>query len=105
VPSPASIRPADVEDAAGIAAVYRPYVTDSVASFETVAPGAAEFARRMTAAPRLPWFVACRDDAVVTPADASCTCPERRRRSSASTTWPKTCRSPAPAARPPDGLG
>ncbi|MBB3678625.1 arsinothricin resistance N-acetyltransferase ArsN1 family B [Modestobacter versicolor] len=65
MPVPAEIRPADVDDAAGIAAVYRPYVTDSVASFETVPPDAAEFARRMTAEPRLPWFVACRDGGVV----------------------------------------
>jgi L-amino acid N-acyltransferase YncA len=65
VPHPAEIRPADVQDAAGIAAVYRPYVTDSVASFETVAPDAAELARRMVSAPRLPWLVACRDGAVV----------------------------------------
>jgi L-amino acid N-acyltransferase YncA len=64
-PRPACIRPADVGDAASIAAVYAPYVTDSVASFETVAPDAAELARRMTTEPRLPWFVACRDDAVV----------------------------------------
>jgi L-amino acid N-acyltransferase YncA len=62
---PAEIRPADVPDAAGIAAVYRPYVTDSVASFEAVAPDEAEMARRMVSAPRLPWFVACRDGAVV----------------------------------------
>jgi L-amino acid N-acyltransferase YncA len=65
VPTPAEIRPADVDDAAGIAAVYRPYVTDSVASFETVAPDAAELARRMLAPPRLPWLVACRDGGVV----------------------------------------
>jgi phosphinothricin acetyltransferase len=62
---PAVIRPADVPDAAGIAAVYRPYVTDSVASFETVPPDAAQLAERMTGRPRLPWFVACRDGAVV----------------------------------------
>jgi L-amino acid N-acyltransferase YncA len=65
VRTPAEIRPADVPDAAGIAAVYRPYVTDSVASFEAVAPDGAEMARRMVSAPRLPWFVACRDGAVV----------------------------------------
>jgi L-amino acid N-acyltransferase YncA len=61
----AGIRPADVGDAAGIAAVYRPWVTDSVASFETEPPDAAEIARRMLSAPRLPWFVACREGAVV----------------------------------------
>ena len=63
--TPAEIRPADVPDAAGIAAVYRPYVTDSIASFEAVAPDEAEMARRMVGAPRLPWFVACREGAVV----------------------------------------
>jgi len=62
---PAGTRPAGPADAAAIAAVYRPYVTDSVASFETVPPDAAELARRMTAGPRLPWFVATRDGAVV----------------------------------------
>ena len=65
MPNPALVRPADVGDAGLIAAVYRPYVVDSVASFETAPPDAEELARRMTAAPRLPWFVACRDDAVV----------------------------------------
>jgi len=65
VPSPAAIRPADVPDADGIAEVYRSYVTDTVASFETVPPDAAELARRMLGGPRLPWFVACRDGGVV----------------------------------------
>ena len=65
VRTPATIRPADVPDAAGIAAVYRPWVTDSVASFEVSAPDAAEIARRMAGSPRLPWFLATRDDVVV----------------------------------------
>ena len=65
VRGPAGTKPADVDDAAGIAAVYGHWVTDSVASFETVPPDAAELAARMTAAPRLPWFVACRDGEVV----------------------------------------
>jgi L-amino acid N-acyltransferase YncA len=65
VRSPALVRAADVADAAGIAAVYRPYVTDSVASFESVPPDAAEMAVRMLAAPRLPWVAAERDGAVV----------------------------------------
>ncbi|WP_138760746.1 arsinothricin resistance N-acetyltransferase ArsN1 family B [Modestobacter altitudinis] len=63
--TPAEVRPADVADAAAIAEVYRPYVTDSVASFETVAPDAGDLAQRMLSASRLPWFVACRDGAVV----------------------------------------
>jgi len=64
VRSPAVVRPADTADAAGIAAVYRPHVTDSAASFETVPPDAAEVARRMLTTPRLPWFAAERDGAV-----------------------------------------
>ena len=63
--SPARIRPADTADAAAIAAVYLPHVTGSVASFETVPPDAAEIARRMTTAPRLPWLAAERDGTVV----------------------------------------
>ena len=65
VRSPALVRAADVGDATGIAAVYRPHVTDSVASFETVPPDAEEMARRMVAAPRLPWVAAKRDGALV----------------------------------------
>lgn len=42
------IRPADpARDAAACAAIYAPHVTDGVASFEMVAPDAAEMARRM----------------------------------------------------------
>lgn len=45
------IRPADPRrDAAACAAIYAPHVTDGVASFELVAPDAAEMARRMEAA-------------------------------------------------------
>jgi L-amino acid N-acyltransferase YncA len=85
VRSPAEIRPADVPDAAGIAAVYRPYVTDSVASFEAVAPDAAEMARRMLTRPRLPWFVACRDGALVGYAYAA------RHRTRAAYRWSVDC--------------
>ena len=56
------MRAAAVTDAAGIAGVYAPYVTDSVASFEDEAPGADEVAARMHGGP---WFVACEDDEVV----------------------------------------
>jgi len=59
------VRPAGPGDAAGIAAVYAPYITDSVASFEAVPPDADEMRRRMLVEPRLPWLVATRDDAVV----------------------------------------
>lgn len=62
---PAGIRPADVPDAAAVAAVYAPHVTSGPATFETDPPDAAEIARRMLRAPRLPWLVAERDGAVV----------------------------------------
>jgi L-amino acid N-acyltransferase YncA len=65
VRSPALVRAADTADAAAIAGVYRPHVTGSVASFETVPPDAAEMTRRMLTAPRLPWLAAERDGAVV----------------------------------------
>jgi L-amino acid N-acyltransferase YncA len=52
----ASIRLATGNDAAAIAAVYRPYVEDSRISFEEVAPDAAEISRRM-ANPIHPWLV------------------------------------------------
>jgi L-amino acid N-acyltransferase YncA len=64
VRSPALVRAADTTDAGAIAVVYRPYVTGSVASFETVPPDADELARRMLTTPRLPWLVAERDGAV-----------------------------------------
>ena len=63
--SAATIRPATVADAAGIAALYATYVTDSVASFEEDAPDAAEIARRMLAPPRLPWLIATREGVTV----------------------------------------
>ena len=52
------VRGAGHSDAAAIAAIYRPYVEDSVASFEDVAPDAAAVVTRMDVAPRLPWLVA-----------------------------------------------
>lgn len=60
-----TIRPATLEDTAAIAAVYAPYVTDSLASFEEVAPAADEMAARMSRAPVLPWFVAERAETTV----------------------------------------
>lgn len=59
------VRPARPDDAAAIAAIYAPHVTDGVISFELVAPDAAETARRMTASPRHPWLVACEDGSVL----------------------------------------
>jgi phosphinothricin acetyltransferase len=56
------IRTAHAEDAAGIAAVYSPYVTGSVASFEEDPPDAVEVARRMSLG--YPWLVADEDGVV-----------------------------------------
>jgi phosphinothricin acetyltransferase len=57
-------RLARAEDAAAIAAVYRPYVEDSWISFEEVAPDAAEVARRMSG-PTHPWLVAQEEGRIV----------------------------------------
>ena len=57
------IRAAGPSDAAGIAAVYSPYVVGTVVSFEEVPPAAEEMASRMT--PGLPWLVATEGDEVV----------------------------------------
>lgn len=59
------VRPAVEADAAGIAAVYRPYVEATAVSFEAEPPDEAEVRRRMTGSPRLPWLVAVDDDRVV----------------------------------------
>lgn len=59
------VRPATAADDGAVAAVYAPYVTAGVASFEATPPDAAEVAARRTAAPRLPWLVAERDGEVV----------------------------------------
>src|SRR4029453_19163004 len=53
-----TIRMATPADAADIAAIYRPYVTDAATSFEVEPPGAGEMARRMEAVLRFaPWLV------------------------------------------------
>jgi len=58
------IRGADPQrDAQACAAIYTPYVSDSVASFEAQPPSAAEMERRMRAAHV--WLVAERDGVVV----------------------------------------
>jgi phosphinothricin acetyltransferase len=61
------VRLADPErDAAAVAAIYRPAVEASIASFEEVAPDSDEVARRMRAVlGRAPWLVAELDGAVV----------------------------------------
>jgi len=52
------IRTATREDAAAIAAIYAPYVLDTVISFETVPPGEAQMAERIAKVlPGLPWLV------------------------------------------------
>ncbi|MBV8062243.1 MAG: N-acetyltransferase, partial [Nevskia sp.] len=58
-PGSCTIRLAGPADAAALAAVYAPYVRDTVISFEAEPPDAAEMARRLAAvAARLPWLVA-----------------------------------------------
>ena len=52
------VRDARREDAPALAEIYRPYVQESVVSFEDVAPDVQEMAARMHGSPRLPWLVA-----------------------------------------------
>lgn len=60
------IRAVRSTDAEAVAAIYRPYVTDTPISFETDPPGAAEIARRITRiTAAYPWLVAERNDAIV----------------------------------------
>jgi phosphinothricin acetyltransferase len=58
------IRLAAADDAAAVAAIYRPYVEDSTISFEEAAPDAVEIAARMSN-PHHPWLIAEEDDRVV----------------------------------------
>jgi len=61
----ARIRLATGSDAAAVAAIYRPNVDGSVASFETEAPDAQEMARRIEGTLRgFPWLVCAIDDTV-----------------------------------------
>jgi L-amino acid N-acyltransferase YncA len=55
------ITAAEPRHAEGIAAVYAPYVTDTVISFDETPPSAAEILSRMN----LPWLVALDDDGEV----------------------------------------
>ena len=64
------IRLAAADDAAAIAAIYRPYVEESRISFEEEAPDAAEIARRMSN-PIHPWLVAEEDGEVIAFASTS----------------------------------
>jgi L-amino acid N-acyltransferase YncA len=73
-----SLRLAAPEDAAAIAAIYASYVSDTVITFETEVPNAAEFARRIeTVTQHYPWLVAVDGDAVLGYAYA---CEHRTRR-------------------------
>ena len=52
------IRPVTLDDARAIAAIYNPYIADSVITFEEQPVKAAEMARRIAAVvPRLPWLL------------------------------------------------
>jgi len=68
----ATLRPARPDDALAIAAIYRPYVTDTVITFEVEPPSAADFAERLTRIQRVaPWLVCEVGGAVVGYAYAS----------------------------------
>jgi L-amino acid N-acyltransferase YncA len=59
-------RIATLDDAAAIADVYAPYVRDTVISFETEAPDAAEFATRIQRiGNQYPWLAASTDGRVI----------------------------------------
>lgn len=62
-PTRVAIRPATPDDAAAIAAIYRPYVERGTVSFETEAPDADAIARRMASSGGLyPWLVATKGE-------------------------------------------
>ena len=59
-------RIARVDDAAEIAEIYEPYVRDTVISFETEAPTAAEFAARIDRiGQQYPWLAASSDGRII----------------------------------------
>ncbi|PXA87297.1 GNAT family N-acetyltransferase [Nostoc sp. 3335mG] len=61
-----TIRPVEVGDAEAIAAIYRPYVNDTVITFELDPPDAAEMRARIERiTPTHPWLVAEVDGAVL----------------------------------------
>ncbi len=61
------IRLAGPDDAAAIAAIYAPYVSETPVSFEETPPGAAEMARRIAGDGRglHPWLVAEQDGSIL----------------------------------------
>ena len=58
-----TVRLATAADAAGVRAIYAPFVRDGHTSFETAVPSVEEVARRIDAGPLHPWLVA--DDGAV----------------------------------------
>jgi L-amino acid N-acyltransferase YncA len=67
-----SLRLATLDDAPAVAAIYAPYVRDTVISFEAVPPAPDEMRSRIAdALARHAWLVACRGDDVVGYAYAS----------------------------------
>ncbi len=60
-----TVRPATDADATAIAAIYAPYVLETVISFETEPPTPAEMAARIAASPAHPWLVAEAGGAIV----------------------------------------
>ncbi|MDB5697754.1 MAG: family N-acetyltransferase [Alphaproteobacteria bacterium] len=66
------LRPATSDDAAAIASIYAPFVSDSAISFETDPPDAAEIAARIRAADAsYPWLVASEEGRILGYAYAS----------------------------------
>ncbi len=63
--SAGTIRPVTPDDAAAVAAVYAPYVTDSVVSFELDPPDETEMRHRIASVTaRYPWLLMTDDDGV-----------------------------------------
>ncbi len=66
------LRVATPDDAEDMAAIYAPFVRDTVISFETMVPDAAEMARRIAATLEThPWLVAEEDERIIGYAYAS----------------------------------
>ncbi len=66
------LRVATPDDAEDMAAIYAPFVRDTVISFETMVPDAAEMARRIAATlDTHPWLVAEEDERIIGYAYAS----------------------------------
>ena len=60
------IRDASLDDAAAVAAIYRPIVERTAISFEIEAPDQAEMRSRIVETRRYPWLVAIDDDGRIT---------------------------------------